>query len=179
MAQQRRTVVSAWLGLVVLMAPVTVACTSAEDVPARQSDVVAVAEVRAGSTGAVKAARTTVAKTKPVIKPVTKTATATVTKTVTKTRTVTQTTTVTAAPKTVRLTAPPTTVTVQAPATTVTETVVETKTAAAAARGLVDTGSVYFENCDAARAAGAAPVRSGDPGYRSGLDRDGDGVGCE
>jgi len=38
---------------------------------------------------------------------------------------------------------------------------------------------IYFENCDAARAAGAAPVRRGDPGYRSGLDRDDDGVGCE
>nr|BFF22658.1 hypothetical protein GCM10025732_06230 [Glycomyces mayteni] len=38
---------------------------------------------------------------------------------------------------------------------------------------------VYYENCDAARAAGAAPVREGDPGYRSGLDRDGDGIGCE
>lgn len=39
--------------------------------------------------------------------------------------------------------------------------------------------SVYFDNCDAARAAGAAPVRRGDPGYRAGLDRDNDGVGCE
>jgi endonuclease YncB( thermonuclease family) len=39
--------------------------------------------------------------------------------------------------------------------------------------------SVYFENCDAARAAGAAPVHVGDPGYSSKLDRDGDGVGCE
>ena len=39
--------------------------------------------------------------------------------------------------------------------------------------------SVYFENCDAARAAGAAPVHVGDPGYSSTLDRDGDGVGCE
>lgn len=38
---------------------------------------------------------------------------------------------------------------------------------------------VYFENCDAARDAGAAPVYAGDPGYRSGLDGDGDGVGCE
>ncbi|MGW0315497.1 excalibur calcium-binding domain-containing protein [Streptomyces flavidovirens] len=38
---------------------------------------------------------------------------------------------------------------------------------------------VYYENCDAARAAGAAPVRSGDPGYGRHLDRDGDGVGCE
>jgi hypothetical protein len=40
-------------------------------------------------------------------------------------------------------------------------------------------GAVYFENCDAARAAGAAPVRRGDPGYRRGLDRDDDGVACE
>jgi hypothetical protein len=40
-------------------------------------------------------------------------------------------------------------------------------------------GSVYYRNCDAARAAGAAPVHRGDPGYGSHLDRDGDGVGCE
>ena len=39
--------------------------------------------------------------------------------------------------------------------------------------------SSFFENCTAAREAGAAPVRSGDPGYGSHLDRDGDGVGCE
>ncbi|NHI18001.1 DUF1524 domain-containing protein [Microbacterium sp. CBS5P-1] len=38
---------------------------------------------------------------------------------------------------------------------------------------------VYYENCTAAREAGAAPVRTGDPGYASHLDRDGDGVGCE
>ena len=36
-----------------------------------------------------------------------------------------------------------------------------------------------FRNCTAARAAGAAPVRAGDPGYGRHLDRDGDGVGCE
>jgi hypothetical protein len=36
-----------------------------------------------------------------------------------------------------------------------------------------------FPNCAAARAAGAAPVRAGDPGYSRKLDRDGDGVGCE
>lgn len=36
-----------------------------------------------------------------------------------------------------------------------------------------------FRNCSAARAAGAAPVRAGDPGYGRHLDRDGDGVGCE
>jgi hypothetical protein len=40
-------------------------------------------------------------------------------------------------------------------------------------------GSVYYKNCDAARAAGAAPVRRGEPGYASHLDRNGDGVGCE
>jgi hypothetical protein len=39
--------------------------------------------------------------------------------------------------------------------------------------------AVYFANCSAARAAGAAPVRRGDPGYARHLDRDGDGVGCE
>ncbi|HEX8759832.1 MAG TPA: excalibur calcium-binding domain-containing protein, partial [Pseudonocardiaceae bacterium] len=30
----------------------------------------------------------------------------------------------------------------------------------------------YYQNCDAARAAGVAPLHSGDPGYRPGLDRD-------
>ena len=38
---------------------------------------------------------------------------------------------------------------------------------------------IYYANCTAARAAGAAPVRRGDPGYARHLDRDGDGVGCE
>lgn len=36
-----------------------------------------------------------------------------------------------------------------------------------------------FANCAAARAAGAAPVRRGEPGYGPHLDRDSDGVGCE
>lgn len=40
-------------------------------------------------------------------------------------------------------------------------------------------GGVYFANCTAARDAGAAPLYRGDPGYRAGLDRDGDGVACE
>lgn len=38
---------------------------------------------------------------------------------------------------------------------------------------------VYYANCTAARAAGAAPLFVGDPGYRRALDRDGDGVACE
>lgn len=40
-------------------------------------------------------------------------------------------------------------------------------------------GSAYYPNCAAARAAGAAPIRVGEPGYASHLDRDGDGVACE
>lgn len=40
-------------------------------------------------------------------------------------------------------------------------------------------GGRVFTSCAQARAAGAAPVRSGDPGYSRRLDRDGDGVGCE
>lgn len=39
--------------------------------------------------------------------------------------------------------------------------------------------SVYYPGCNAARAAGAAPINRGSPGYRSGLDGDGDGVACE
>ncbi|WP_411815559.1 excalibur calcium-binding domain-containing protein [Gordonia sp. SND2] len=39
--------------------------------------------------------------------------------------------------------------------------------------------SAYYANCAAARAAGAAPLYRGSPGYSSSLDRDGDGVACE
>ena len=42
-----------------------------------------------------------------------------------------------------------------------------------------DPGGVYYTNCAAARAAGAAPLYRGQPGYRPGLDRDGDGIACE
>lgn len=37
--------------------------------------------------------------------------------------------------------------------------------------------SVYYRNCAAARAAGATPVRRGEPGYGRHLDRDGNGIG--
>ncbi|MET9882784.1 excalibur calcium-binding domain-containing protein [Streptomyces sp. NPDC006430] len=40
-------------------------------------------------------------------------------------------------------------------------------------------GSVYYKNCAQARAAGAAPMRRGQPGYRDALDRDKDGVACD
>jgi hypothetical protein len=39
--------------------------------------------------------------------------------------------------------------------------------------------AAYYKNCTAAKAAGAAPVYRGQPGYGSHLDRDGDGIGCE
>ena len=38
---------------------------------------------------------------------------------------------------------------------------------------------VYYANCGQARAAGAAPIRRGEPGYRPALDRDNDGIACE
>ncbi|MEV7034656.1 excalibur calcium-binding domain-containing protein [Streptomyces sp. NPDC093272] len=76
------------------------------------------------------------------------------------------------------------------PAPTVTETktvkVKVTVTADSADSGSVDAdddsgggGTAYYANCSAARAAGAAPLYRGDPGYDSHLDRDGDGVACE
>lgn len=37
----------------------------------------------------------------------------------------------------------------------------------------------YYENCAAVRAAGAAPIYAGEPGFRKNFDRDGDGIGCE
>jgi hypothetical protein len=39
--------------------------------------------------------------------------------------------------------------------------------------------AAYYANCSAAKAAGAAPLYRGQPGYSSSLDRDGDGVACE
>lgn len=39
--------------------------------------------------------------------------------------------------------------------------------------------AAHYKNCAAAKAAGAAPVHRGEPGYGPHLDRDGDGIGCE
>ncbi len=39
--------------------------------------------------------------------------------------------------------------------------------------------AVYYANCSEARAAGAAPLFVGQPGYRSGMDGDSDGIACE
>lgn len=53
------------------------------------------------------------------------------------------------------------------------------KAAAAAAAEEEESRDVYYENCTAVRAAGADPIRRGDPGYSVKLDRDQDGIGCE
>ena len=39
--------------------------------------------------------------------------------------------------------------------------------------------SVTYANCAAVRAAGAAPIQVGEPGFSTKFDGDGDGVGCE
>lgn len=88
--------------------------------------------------------------------PTTSTTDAPTSTTVAPTTTTTARATTTTAPKPTTTTKPPATTTTSAPAS-----------------------STYYANCDAARAAGAAPLYRGDPGYRSGLDRDGDGVACE
>ena len=56
---------------------------------------------------------------------------------------------------------------------------VATTTSIVSAGPVTGGGDVYFANCTAARAAGAAPIYLGQPGYRSALDGDKDGVACE
>ena len=46
----------------------------------------------------------------------------------------------------------------------------------------VETGpasDVYYEGCNEVRAAGLAPLHRNQPGYRSEMDGDGDGIACE
>jgi hypothetical protein len=40
-------------------------------------------------------------------------------------------------------------------------------------------GTVYYKNCGQARAAGAAPIKRGEPGYRPESDRNNDGTACD
>jgi hypothetical protein len=39
--------------------------------------------------------------------------------------------------------------------------------------------AVYYPGCNAVRAAHKAPLYAGQPGYRIGMDGDGDGIACE
>jgi len=52
-------------------------------------------------------------------------------------------------------------------------------TAKSTATRAADSGSTSNQNCAAVRAAGKAPIRRGQPGYASHLDRDNDGAGCD
>lgn len=51
--------------------------------------------------------------------------------------------------------------------------------AVAAAAAPPPAPAAFYQNCTAVKAAGAAPIYPGDPGWQSKFDRDKDGVGCE
>lgn len=61
----------------------------------------------------------------------------------------------------------------------VAEAKVETKPESKPAPAKEETKVVYYANCSAVKAAGAAPHYEGGPGYSYKLDRDRDGVACE
>lgn len=44
---------------------------------------------------------------------------------------------------------------------------------------MTTTTTTFYHNCSEVKAAGKAPLRRGEPGYLSKLDRDGDGIACE
>lgn len=79
---------------------------------------------------------------------------------------------------TTETTAPPTAPATTAP-TTSPPTTSPSTTAAPTTTRAPTTQAVYYANCDAVRAAGAAPLHQGEPGYRKALDRDGDGIACD
>jgi len=53
------------------------------------------------------------------------------------------------------------------------------KTASAATAALQTSASAYYTTCAQASKAGAAPITSGQPGYRIGLDPNRNGIACE
>lgn len=53
------------------------------------------------------------------------------------------------------------------------------ETATSLAASATSRPTAYYRNCTDVRAAGAAPLRRGDPGYRAELDGNADGVACE
>jgi hypothetical protein len=70
--------------------------------------------------------------------------------------------------------------TAEAPATTAEPPVTTARPRATTTpKTTAQSANAYYANCDEARAAGAAPISQGEPGYRSGLDRDHDGVACD
>ncbi|WP_434742720.1 excalibur calcium-binding domain-containing protein [Micromonospora sp. SH-82] len=75
--------------------------------------------------------------------------------------------------------APTSTTRKPAPATTTRKPAPATTTRKPAPTSTARKSGPYYKNCDAARAAGVAPLFRGEPGYRPELDRDGDGEACE
>jgi hypothetical protein len=67
--------------------------------------------------------------------------------------------------------------TTMAPATTTVPTKADGKPQVTTARQT--SSGVYYKNCSEASRSGAAPIASGQPGYRSGLDSNNNGVACE
>jgi len=86
---------------------------------------------------------------------------------------------------TIQPTSAPTTATVAETGTRVATTMApataapQAKKASQATTAPQTTSSVYDKNCTAASKAGAAPITIGQPGYRTGLDPNGNGVACE
>lgn len=63
--------------------------------------------------------------------------------------------------------------------TAVTEKANTVAIASGVARAREPQAGDYWPGCKAARAAGTAPIYLGEPGYREGMDGDGDGIACE
>ncbi|WP_431881963.1 excalibur calcium-binding domain-containing protein [Micromonospora chalcea] len=75
--------------------------------------------------------------------------------------------------------APPTTAAAPSARLTTPPAPVAPSSATAKPKPKLSPSTVRYADCAAVRRAGAAPLRRGEPGYRSGLDRDGDGRACE
>lgn len=90
--------------------------------------------------------------------------------------TITQTVTETLPPKTVTKTKTAKVTVTKTKTVTVSQGAAESQQAVPPGSG---GGNTYYANCSEARAAGAAPLHRGEPGYASHLDRDNDGVACE
>jgi hypothetical protein len=56
-------------------------------------------------------------------------------------------------------------------------TIASTPTPAPTSSNVID--FIKYKNCTEVKAAGKAPLHTGDPGYSTSLDRDGDGIACE
>ncbi|WP_016882449.1 MULTISPECIES: excalibur calcium-binding domain-containing protein [unclassified Rhodococcus (in: high G+C Gram-positive bacteria)] len=89
------------------------------------------------------------------------------------------TTTTSAAPATTTAALPMTTTSAVAPPVAPTTTVAVAPPPAPAVIPAAPQSSVSYASCADAKAAGAAPIYQGEPGYSTKLDRDKDGIACD